>query len=451
MKLFHFSKKKQVKPTYVGTTDEGLLSIPEVTPKKEISLRCSDPVLRKLWNIALDDIEKSHNTVTEFGTVYSAGGYGKSFHQLVFNRDNAYSGLLSLNLLYPNEMLEAYHAIRKVRDRLGWTCFHSNGFHLNGIDGVVDDDLPKLEFFKKYQKASAINKTDDVVWIWAAYDLLKKNPQFGEEEWKWLYETAKQNFVKFYDPFFDATDGLYFGAPTFIDVGGTGYPEGFAKSKETDSDKTKEKQRNRCVWVKAPSTNSLYFKALSVMAEVAEQFGLLEEAEAWKKKAEDLRVAMKELLRFSNGSFTYFRHRDGQLEPRRDTLGCALPVLCGVVDGEDAKNALSGYPVTAYGTPLLFPFYDRPDYYHNNSMWPFADTFFLLAYEKAFGVSTVDVNLQILKNAFRNGHFYEVRDVRTNVIKGSVAQLWTTAAFLNAMMRFENLTGQDGTFAVTMF
>ena len=31
--------------------------------------------LARLWNIALDDIEKSFNTVTEFGTVYSAGEY----------------------------------------------------------------------------------------------------------------------------------------------------------------------------------------------------------------------------------------------------------------------------------------------------------------------------------------------------------------------------------------
>jgi len=411
----------------VGGEDYGLLRLPTVSPRKKIPCPVKDDYLEKLWNIALDDIEKSHNTVTEFGTVYSAGAYGAEFHQLVFCRDNAYSGLLSLNVLYPEEMLEAYRAIRKVRDRLGWTCFTECGCHLEGIDGVVDDDLPRLDFFKKYQKASAINKTDDVVWLWAFEDLLKRNPQFGTEEWQWLYENGKATFYCYYAPFFDKKDGLYFGQPTFIDVGGSGYPDGFNKAEQTE--------RNRCVWVKASSTNALYYKGLSVMAEAAEKLGLSEEASAWEKQAEGLKKVMKEQLRFENGAFAYFKHRDGHLEQRRDTLGSALPVLCGVVEGEEARKTLEGYPVTAYGTPLLYPFYQREDRYHNNSMWPFADTFFLMAYEKAFGISTAEVNLQIMKNAFKNGHFYELRDTKTNLAAGSYAQLWSTAAFLNVMLR----------------
>ena len=78
----------------------------------------------------------------------------------MFCRDNAYAGLLSLNLLYPDEMLEAYKAIRCVRERLGWACFKTCGCLLTGISDVENIELTRLEFFKKYQKASAINKTD---------------------------------------------------------------------------------------------------------------------------------------------------------------------------------------------------------------------------------------------------------------------------------------------------
>ena len=428
-----FRKNKLPPPPKVAESDYGLLEIAEVKPQKDFGFNGSDNYVRKLWNIALDDIEKSRNTVTEFGTVYSAGAYGKDFCSLVFCRDNAYSGLLSLNLLYPDEMLEAYKAIRKVREHLGWACFKTCGCLLEGVDDVENIELTRLEFFKKYQKASAINKTDDVVWIWAVYDLLKNNPQFGEDEWRWFYDSAKESFERFYKPFYDADDGLYYGQPTFIDVGGSGYPKGY--------NKIKQKCRNRCVWVKASSTNSLYYKALCVMAELAGRFG--DDVKCWADMAERLKAAMLDKLRFSDGTFTYFLDKKGIKQERRDTLGSAFPVLCGVVNGEDAKRALAKYPVTQYGTPLIYPYYERDDYYHNNSMWPFADTFFLIAYERAYGVSCTDVNLQILLNSFRDGHFRELRDARTNVAVGSYAQLWTTAAFINTAIRcgyteFEN-------------
>lgn len=410
-----------------GVYDYDLLNVPDVTPEKCFGFTSENEYLKKLWNVALDDIEKSHNTVTEFGVVYSAGAYGKDFNSLVFCRDNAYAGLLSLNLLYPDEMLEAYKAIRKVRERLGWACFKACGCLLEGVEGVENIELPILDFFKKYQKASAINKTDDVVWIWAFYDLLKNNPQFDESEWRWFYDTATKDFEELYMPFYDSSDGLYYGQPTFIDVGGSGYPNGY--------NKTTQKCRNRCVWVKASSTNSLYYKALCIMSELADRFGDADKVEKWNVMAEKLRGAMLEKLRFDDGSFTYFLDKKGIRQQHRDTLGASFPVLCGVVSGDDAKLALAGYPITQYGTPLIYPFYPRNDYYHNNSMWPFADTFFLLAYEKAFGVDCSAINLQILTNAFREGHFRELRDVRTNVAIGSYAQLWTTAAFINTVIR----------------
>ena len=227
-----FKKKHIPPPKRVWDGDSGLFEIPKMTPSKQYAYIGTSDYIGRLWNIALDDIEKSHNTITEFGTVFSAGAYGKEFHSLVFCRDNAYAGLLSLNLLYPDEMLESYKAIRKVRARLGWSCFKSCGCLLEGIEGVKNEDIPRLEFFKKYQKASAINKTDDVVWIWAAYDLLKNNPRYGDAEWKWLYDTAIRDFERFYMSFYDTDDGLFYGQPTFIDVGGSGYPDGYNKIKQ---------------------------------------------------------------------------------------------------------------------------------------------------------------------------------------------------------------------------
>ena len=70
-----FKKNKLPPSPKVAESDYGLLEIAEVKPQKEFAYNGNDNYIRKLWNIALDDVEKSRNTVTECGTVYSAGAY----------------------------------------------------------------------------------------------------------------------------------------------------------------------------------------------------------------------------------------------------------------------------------------------------------------------------------------------------------------------------------------
>ncbi len=287
-------------------------------------------------------------------------------------------------------------------------------------------DIPKIEFFKKFQKASAINKTDDVVWVWCAYDLLKKN-KFGMSEWNWLYHMGVECFEKLYNRFYDPNDGLYYGQPSFVDVGGGGYPDGW--------NNTSIEARNKCVWVKAASTNCLYYKALKSMGKAAEILGLKKEAQEWIRKAEALKKAIKKELCFPEGTLAYFKHRDNHLEDRRDILGSSFAVLCGVAEDDEARKLLKGYPITPYGVPILYPFYERNDTYHNNAMWPFANTFFLLAMEKAYKKDYSYINMHMMLNDVVNGHFAEVRDMQTNQACGAYSQLWSITAFLNVCIR----------------
>lgn len=405
-----------------------LLNLPKVFPKSEIKYTGVSPIIEKLWYIALDDAEKNYCMDTPYGRVYAAGGYGKhaNWKGLTFNRDTCYSGLLALNALYPKEMLTSLKIIRTYRDKLAFNCTPET--ELEGIDGVQVNDISFDEFKNIYHKGTAINKTDDVVWIWCAYDLIKKN---NLNEYEWLYNTAKQDFKKFYDPFFDANDGLYFGQPTFIDVGSNGYPESFGM-------KTKAAYNNG-VWVKASSTNALYYKALTVMSETAEKLGLLNESQNWSKRAENLKSAIRNNLRFDDGTFCYFMHKNGLLEKRREILGTVFNVLFDIVSGADAAAALKGYPVTAFGAPLIFPFYENDRVLHNNSAWPFADTFLLLALEKAYSADYTDLNLQIMINDSVFGHIGEFRNMLTNQMNGATAQLWSIAGFINTCIR-ANLT-----------
>lgn len=400
-----------------------LFSMDSISGKSRIRFTGSYGVLGRMWDIALEDIEKNHCVELDDGCVFAAGGYNrhKNWEGLTFNRDTNFSGLLALNALYPEEMLESLKIIRKYRENLRFACTPET--ELEGVEGVQVFDLDFEAFKARFHKGSAINKTDDVSWIWCAYDLLMKS---GMDQWQWLYETAKRHFREFYAPFYDERDGLFFGQPTFIDVGCNGYPEAFGY-------RTKAAFNNG-VWVKASSTNALYYKALSVLAEVSARLGE-KDAGDWKDRAGSLKQAIRRELRFADGTFAYFKHRDGSLEGRREVLGTALPVLFDIVRGEEARAALVGYPITAFGAPLLHPFYDNDKVLHNNSAWPFADTFLLLARERAFSESCVDLNLQIMVNAARRGHLYEFRNLLTNQMAGSVAQLWTIAGFANACIR----------------
>lgn len=394
---------------------------------EDIVFTGKDYELEKAWILAKQDVLKNYCMDTRFGKTFAAGAYGgfSGWRGLAFNRDTTYAGLLALNSLYPEEMLTSYKTIRRVRLNLGWNCYPD--FVLHGIDGViVHEDLSLDDFRRQYCKASAINKTDDVCWLWGAYDLLVKTDA-DEAEWSWLYETGKECFEKLYTPFWDEARQLYFGQPTFIDVGANGYPESFGF-------KTEE-ARNNGVWVYASSTNSLYYKALCIMAEAAECLGESEESKAWKARAEILRKSMCEKLRFADGTFMYFLHRDGHPEERREVLGTAFPVLTGVVTGEDAKRCVAGYRVTEYGADLITPFYPGTSSLHNNSTWPFADTFLLLAKEQAEGRDYTELNLEVLKNMMRDGHMCEFRNTRTNTISGQTAQLWSIAAYLNTVIR----------------
>ena len=393
---------------------------------EDIRFNGNDEILREMWETAKDDVCKNFCMDTDFGRTFAAAAYGKfaNWKKLAFNRDTSYSGLLALNSLYPEEMYSSIKVIRKIRLRLGWSCFPE--FVIRGLDGVTVHDLSFDEFKERFGVSSSIHQTDDVSWMWCAYDLfLKINADVAD--YRWLYDTANECFDRFYEPFYDKKFGLYHGQATFIDVGSNGYPVDFGM-------KTEE-SRNKGIRVMASSTNALYFKALCIMEDIARMLDLDGERKAWGKKAATLRSAILKHLRFPDGKFAYFMHPDGRLENRREALGTAFPILTGLVTGEDAKNCIKDYPIGEHGADLITPFFDNPSTLHNNASWPFADTFLLMAKEIAEGTDESEHNIRILKNAATDLHMREFRNALTDELCGQTAQLWSCAALLGTLVR----------------
>lgn len=420
-----------------------LEDLPEVDPRHPLRLAAATPLLEHLWRMALFDCEI--NIVERDGLRFF--GAGDNFGDGIFTRDICYSGILGLNRVYPDLMWDSLEATRTIRRQLGFKV--PRGYAAEEIDAPWEIvDLSREVFQARFGTAPISQRTDDVVWLWCAADLLRRDSG-DERRREWVYEEGRHFFEAFYDFWHDPEDGLYRGQSSFIDVHfldkvATGYPPEW-----TPVD---------CVMIKALSTNCLYVRGLQAMAELAEGLGRHEEARCWGDRRDALVAAIRRELRFPDGTFSYFKHADGRLEQRREALGTAFTVLLGVVDGPDATAALADYPVTGKGVPIFHPFFDREAWYHNNSSWPFVDTFFFMALEQSDGVDRSEQNLAVLARTCVNddlvgrwkfdengelregrrydpGSFHELTDFRTGDIKGSANQLWTAAAFIGTCFR----------------
>ena len=389
-------------------------------PKLDVRLKNASPIMEQLWRIALSDVE-SNIVETEDGKYFGAG---KSFGVVVFTRDISYSGVLGLNKLYPEIMKQSLRATRDVRLRLGFKV--QKEYVLDNIDVQWQpEEISEVGFAQKYHTNSYCRRTDDVVWLWCAFDLFSKHGT--EEDWDWVYKMGNKFFEEFYDPFFDSDDDLFYGQASFIDIHNamhkaTGYPQDW--------------DLKDCILVKSLSTNCLYVRGLEVMAAVSVKLGYEKEAEKWEVRASYLRKAIRDNLLNSDGTFTYFKDKNGNLQPRREALGSALAVLLEIIEGEEARAALRNYPVTEAGVPLFHPFFPEDNYYHNNTSWPFVDTFFIKALEKSDGKDRTELNSRLLaRTCVDDGTFHEVVDFRDKKVKGSGSQLWTAASFIDTCFR----------------
>jgi hypothetical protein len=402
--------------------------LPSVNPKKTIALKPeATPLFKKMWAIALNDVEG--NLITnDYGTYFAAG---RRYTDRVYTRDISYAGILGLNAVYPKEMMTSLRVTRNVVSTMGYKV--STEEVVKEIDApweVITDD--RKQIMAQFKSNSITRRTDDVVWIWAVDDLFTSHPEVAD--WNWFYTNGKNNFELFYAPWYDKSDGLYKGQNTFQDLQSEGYPEGYSQAD--------------CVLIKSTSTNCLYYKAMLSLANAAKKCNLPKESKAWTKKAESLKKAILKELLLPNGTFTYFKDRNGKVLPNQHNLGTAFAILFGIVKGETARKAIENYPWNQYGTPLIHPFLDKGTGDHNAAAWPFCDTFFLQAKEIADGKDYTGYNAALLARTMGTkfsekrdkewggfGSFHEKVPLPSGLISGSGSQLWTSAAFMNVCLR----------------
>jgi len=424
--------------------------VPQFSRRLTVEMKKDLPEsLQKAWELAVFEAEANIGPCPYGGAYFTAGGRGGWF-EMLFGQDTVACGLLAFNRLYPEVMKNQIRSYVLARLNIGFMC--PDGWQLQNCDKAIPLHMnvwqpDSREFCNRYHMSPALNRTgQDVGWLWTAGDLFDLH---GDRmDWAWLYGMGNIFFDYFYKPFYDEADGLYFGQASFIDVGWNGYP--FAQD-----GLDKETERNKAVWIKTPSCNALYVRGMDVMAHAARVLGRDEDARHWQEKADCLRKAIRKHLRHPDGSFAYFKHPDGHLEPRCEALGAAYCILADVVTGEEALKALAEdrLSFSDAGVSLFYPFYEEnPGIYHNRAAWPFASTFYYLAKEKVTGESCLQQDARQLANAiaipkkinanskgslqdYSTGSFMEYVAWAENAPRGTCAQCFTISAFMNLCLR----------------
>lgn len=186
----------------------------------------------------------------------------------------------------------------------------------------------------------------------------------------------------------------------------------------------------------ALGTNVVHYIARLILARMLRLLGRAEEAETYAAEAAELGAAInKTFLNSAATGYGMVYHAEGLLDERTDTLATALAVLCGLA-GDRAQRMLNALPRTPYGTPVFAPFKSTvKSAYHNRAVWPFVETFLLLAHaELQDTAGAARCMAALLRGAETNGTNKENWNAETGEAAGTLLnsdrQLWSVAGML---------------------
>ncbi len=359
-----------------------IADLPNPKPLSKLDVKNATPLTECFWRMALAVVE--NNMIrTDSGKIIAS-----SINNIGF------AGIIGLNEVYPQQMK--------------WSLKYSVASYL---DGDVETHLD-----------------EDVVWIWAAAELFKRNP--GLADWNWLYYNAEKAFKQYYNVKFDTNDGLFWGDMPFINI-------------------------HSIEKIKATSINCLYLKAFEAMELSADSIGLYSKSIEWSNRKNNLRDSILKNLRNSDHTFKSFLTSSGSNLHSVDAMGFAFTVMSNIASPNDTKSAFDNYNSNYYGIALLPETEDSAFMIFNKKSKPISDALFLNALEKTFGVDYTSYNAALLIRASKKSHyiknitnieaefaegntfnaFFENINLETGFSSGEPNNLLSATAFINICIR----------------
>jgi hypothetical protein len=233
---------------------------------------------------------------------------------------------------------------------------------------------------------------------------------------------------------FDASDGLYTGEQSFLDWREQTYAPYVVK------DLTQLAQS------KALSTNTLQYRALRLVSDLATDRGDAALAARYGRWAEALKIAINRHFWLADyGLYASLMTADAPAIPvaKFDLLGEALAVTSGIADPARAREIVAHYPHAPFGPPVYYPEQPSVAIYHNRANWPFVTAYDLEAAAQVLNVAVADNAFDSLVRAaalhLTNTENLEWLTGRSQYDDGPVInsprQLWSVAGYIGMVAK----------------
>jgi hypothetical protein len=233
---------------------------------------------------------------------------------------------------------------------------------------------------------------------------------------------------------FDASDGLYTGEQSFLDWREQTYAPYVVK------DLTELAQS------KAVSTNTLQYRALRLVSDLAEDRGDAALAARYGRWADALKIAINRHFWLADYDlYASYMTADAPAIPvaKFDLLGEALAVTSGIADPARARDIVAHYPHAPLGPPVYYPEQPGVAIYHNRANWPFVTAFDLEAAAQVANVAVADNAFDSLVRAaavhLTNTENLEWLTGRSQYDDGPVInsprQLWSVAGYIDMVAK----------------
>jgi len=338
-----------------------------------------------VYRMALDDSLKCVNEAGAFGAGAAFG---------VWVRDSAYAALLSTAMVFPEATKRSLEAT------------------------VIEGETVRPEQLYAIHQGVPYSMSDFVVWVPAAWEYAKVTGDVAFIERHYDEMTRTIDLARRLK--FDPVDGLYTGGCSFFD-GHNGYPEGTTG-------------RNI---LKGTSTNVLHFAANVALARMGAMLGKpARDRFQFLRHAYQLKDSINDKLWLASKGF-YAQLKVGLAPPveRSEGLGEALAILMGVTTPEQTRALLAGIPDSEWGMPSVWPVYGDRVLYHDQSVWPFVESFWSLANARRHDPGRLMKGIAVLTQmAALELTFKELTRLDDGDGIGSDNQLWSAAGYLGLVL-----------------
>jgi len=232
--------------------------------------------------------------------------------------------------------------------------------------------------------------TDRMIWAVAAWEIYKVT---GDRNWlRKVYPIIKNSIEDDIMVDHDSKTGLIKGESSFLDWREQTYPRWMQPVDIFES--------------KNLGTNALHYQAMMVAGKMADLMNEKQTSTKYHNLAEELKKAINTRLWIPEKKYygQYLYGRDYQmLSPRSEALGEALCVVFDIADEARQKQVVQHVPVVDYGIPCIYPQIGDIPPYHNNSVWPFVQTYWMWAAAKTGNEESV---LHSVASIYRAGAMF---------------------------------------------